>query len=173
MYCTRFGEELRRPIAMPLGGSCSTRFRPVGRIADQREVKWTIIFASSFRIQLTFIARPLTLGFNIKEFVMSETEVISRRRALSFLGLAALAAAVPAAILPISEAEAQQPSPPTAPPAGAPPAGAQTGTERRQQRRTARTERRQERRMSRTKRRQSRRTGRKERRQQRRSPGAT
>ena len=50
-----------------------------------------------------------------REFVMSETEVISRRRALSFLGLAALAAVVPAAILPISEAEAQQPSPPTAP----------------------------------------------------------
>ena len=134
--------------------------------------------AAPFRIQLTFIASPLTLGVDIREFVMSETEVISRRRALSFLGLAALAAVVPAAILPISEAEAQQPSPPTAPPAGsppagAPPAGAQTGTERRQQRRTARTERRQERRMSRTKRRQSRRTGRKERRQQRRSPGAT
>ena len=65
---------------------------------------------------------------------MSETEVISRRRALSFLGLAALATAVPAAILPISEAEAQQPSPPAAPPAGSPPAGSppagpQTGTD--------------------------------------------
>ncbi len=110
---------------------------------------------------------------------MSEIDVISRRKALSFLGLAALATAVPGALLPISEAEAQQqPSPPTAPPAGSPPAGsppagAQTGTERRQQRRTARTERRQERRTSRTNRRQSRRTGRKERRQQRRSPGAT
>ena len=109
---------------------------------------------------------------------MSEIEVISRRRALSFLGLAALATAVSAAILPISEAEAQQPSPPTAPPAGSPPAGsppagAQTGTERRQERRTTRTQRRQERRTSRTKRRQSRRTGRKERRQQRRLPGAT
>ena len=110
---------------------------------------------------------------------MSEIDVISRRKALSFLGLAALATAVPGALLPISEAEAQQPSPPTAPPAGSPPAGspspagAQTGTERRQQRRTARTERRQERRTSRTKRRQSRRTGRQERRQQRRSPGAT
>ena len=109
---------------------------------------------------------------------MSEIDVISRRKALSFLGLAALATAVSAAILPISEAEAQQPSPPTAPPAGSPPAGsppaaAQTGTERRQQRRTARTERRQERRMGRTKRRQSRRTGRKQRRQERRSPEAT
>jgi hypothetical protein len=154
--------------------SCSTGFRPVGPIADQRQAKPTIpVGIAPFRIQLTFIASPLTLGVDIREFVMSETEVISRRRALSFLGLAVLAAAVPAAILPISEAEAQQPSPPTAPPAGAPPAGAQTGTERRQQRRTARTERRQERRMSRTKRRQSRRTGRKERRQQRRSPGAT
>jgi len=63
-----------------------------------------------FRIQLTFIASPLTLGVDIREFVMSETEVISRRRALSLLGLAVLAAAVPAAILPISEAEAQQPN---------------------------------------------------------------
>ena len=120
-----------------------------------------------------FIAIPLTLGVDIREFVMGEIDVITRRRALSFLGLAALATAVPAAILPISEAEAQQPSPPTAPPVGTPPAGAQTGTERRQQRRTARTQRRQERRMSRAKRRQSRRTGRKERRQQRRSPEAT
>ena len=54
---------------------------------------------------------------------MSEIDVISRRKALSFLGLATLATAVPAAILPISEAEAQQPSPPTAPPAGSSPAG--------------------------------------------------
>ena len=109
---------------------------------------------------------------------MSEIDVISRRRALSFLGLAALAMAVPAAILAISDAEAQQPNPPTPPPAGSPPSGspppgAQTGTERRQERRTTRTQRRQARRMSRTKRRQSRRTARKERRQQRRSPGAT
>jgi hypothetical protein len=159
--------------------SCSNRFmfsparRPVGPIADNAKQTDDAVGAALFRIQLTFIASPLTLGVDIRELVMNETEVISRRRALSFLGLAVLAAAVPAAILPISEAEAQQPSPPTAPPAGAPPAGAQTGTERRQQRRTARTERRQERRMSRTKRRQSRRTGRKERRQRRRSTGAT
>jgi hypothetical protein len=93
---------------------------------------------------------------------MSEIEVISRRRALSFLGLAALATAVPA-ILPISEAEAQQPSPPTTPQPGSPPADAQTGTERRQERRTGRVKRRVQRRSARKKgrseRRQLRRTG--------------
>jgi hypothetical protein len=98
---------------------------------------------------------------------MSEIDVISRRKALSFLGLAALATAVPA-ILPISEAEAQQPSPPTtpqpgSPPAGSPPADAQTGTERRQERRTGRVKRRVQRRSARKKgrseRRQLRRTG--------------
>ena len=98
------------------------------------------------------------------------SEVISRRGALSLLGLAALSLAVPSAVLTVSDAEAQQPA---APPTGAsttPPGAAPTGTERRQERRKGRTERRQERRKGRTERRQARRKGRKVRRQERRSP---
>ena len=101
--------------------------------------------------------------------------IISRRRALSLLGLAtALSLAVPAAVLTVSDAEAQQAGPPVAPPTGTPtavPGSEQTGTERRQKRRTSRTERRQERRTSRAERRTTRRTGRKERRTTRRTGG--
>jgi hypothetical protein len=96
-----------------------------------------------------------------------KSEVISRRKALSLLGLGtALSLAVPSTVLTVSKAEAQvpPPQPPQLPPLlpGAQPVtppGAQTGTERRQQRRTGRTERRQQRRTGRTERRQKRRTG--------------
>ena len=88
-----------------------------------------------------------------------KSEVISRRKALSLLGLGtALSLAVP--VLTASEAGAQQPQPPLLPPPlpGTQPA-APTGTTRRQERRRGRTERRQERRTGRTERRQERRTG--------------
>ena len=94
-------------------------------------------------------------------------EVISRRRALSLLGLAAaFGLAVPPTVLTGSDAEAQYtttaPAPATAP---------QTGTERRHKRRTARHERRQERRTGRHERREERRTGRHERREERHTTG--
>ena len=85
-----------------------------------------------------------------------QSEVISRRRALSFVGLAALSLAVPT-VLTMSDAEAEtaaEPAAPTAP---------MTGTERRQQRSTGRTERRQERRTGRAERRETRQKGREER----------
>jgi hypothetical protein len=81
---------------------------------------------------------------------MIKSEVISRRKALSLLGL--VAAFNLAAALTISEAEAQT-----------------AGMERRHERRTGRTERRQERRTGRTERRVERRTGRTERREERRN----
>ena len=87
-----------------------------------------------------------------------KSETISRRKALSLLGLAAAfgLAAAPTA-LTVSDAEAQTTAAPTpaAPTATAPTAG----VARRQARRTARTERRQMRRTARTERRQVRRTG--------------
>jgi hypothetical protein len=87
-----------------------------------------------------------------------KSEVISRRSALSLLGLAALGLAVPTTVLTVSDAEAQQqPAAPTAPP-GAP----MTGTERRQERRTRRVRRR-------VYRRKARRKGREERRELRRT----
>ena len=88
-----------------------------------------------------------------------KSEVISRRSALSLLGMAALGLAVPTTVLTVSDAEAQQ---------ATPPAGAETGTERRQERRTRRTERRQERRTRRVKRRMERREERREGRRERR-----
>jgi hypothetical protein len=95
---------------------------------------------------------------------MSESEVISRRKALS-RGLAALfSLAAAQTVLTVSDAEAQQPAPATTPPAVGTP-----GTVRRQERRAGRTERRQERRTGRTERRQERRTGRTERREDRRN----
>jgi hypothetical protein len=82
-----------------------------------------------------------------------KSEVISRRSALSLLGLAALGLAVPTTVLTVSVAEAQQqPAAPTAPP-GAP----MTGTERRQERRTRRVRRRVYRRKARRKGREERR----------------
>ena len=90
-------------------------------------------------------------------------EVISRRRALSLLGLAAaFGLAVPPTVLTGSDAEAQYTTTATAP---------QTGTERRHKRRTARHERRHERRTGRHERREERRTGRHERREERHTTG--
>jgi hypothetical protein len=103
------------------------------------------------------------------EFHMGEQnklEVITRRRALSLMGLgASLSLSVPSTVLTVLEAEAQQPPPqppPLLPPLvpGAQPGtqpGARTGTERRQARRTGRVKRRAERRKSRAKRRELRR----------------
>jgi hypothetical protein len=83
------------------------------------------------------------------------SEVFSRRKALSLLGLATLGLTVPTTLLTVSDAEAQtQPAP-------AAPAAPATGTERRQERRTGRVKRR-------TGRRGARRTGRKERHEMRR-----
>ena len=101
-----------------------------------------------------------------------KSETISRRKALSLMGLAAAfgLAAAPT-VLTVSDAEAQTAAAPTA-------AAPTAGMERRQERRSARHERRQERRMARTERRQERRTGRHERREVRRTgtntaPGTT
>jgi hypothetical protein len=71
-----------------------------------------------------------------------ESEVISRRKAFSLLGLAALGLALPTTVLTVSNAEAQQPAAPAAP---------MTGTERRQERRTRRVRRRVDRRKARRK----------------------
>ena len=95
-------------------------------------------------------------------------EVISRRRALSLLGLAAaFGLAVPPTMLTVSDAEAQYTT--TAP--GAPAAAPQTGTQRRHERRAGRHERRHERRAGRHERREERRTGRHERREERHTTG--
>jgi hypothetical protein len=73
-----------------------------------------------------------------------KSEVISRRKALSLLGLATLGLTVPATVLTVSDAEAQtQPAPA--------PAAPMTGTERRQERRTGRVKRRTGRRAARKK----------------------
>jgi hypothetical protein len=85
-----------------------------------------------------------------------KSEVISRRSALSLLGLATLVLTVPGAVLTVSDAEAQtQQAAPETP---------ATGTERRQERRTGRVRRR-------TGRRAARRKGREERRELRREGG--
>ena len=72
------------------------------------------------------------------------SEVISRRKAFSLLGLATLGLTVPATVLTASDAEAQQAAPGTA-------TAPETGTERRQNRRTGRTKRRTGRRSARQK----------------------
>jgi len=79
------------------------------------------------------------------------SEIVSRRKALSLLGLATLGLTAPATVLTVSDAEAQQ-----AAPGAAPSTAPETGTERRQERRTSRTRRR-------TGRREARRKGREER----------
>ena len=82
-----------------------------------------------------------------------KSETISRRKALSLMGLsAAFGLAAAPTVLTVSDAEAQTAAAPTA-------AAPTAGMERRQMRRTARTERRQMRRTARTERRQVRRTG--------------
>jgi hypothetical protein len=87
-----------------------------------------------------------------------KSEMISRRKALSLMGLAAAfgLAAAPT-VLTVSDAEAQTTAAPTtaAPTAAAPTAG----MERRQERRAGRHERREERRAGRHERREVRRTG--------------
>src|SRR3954452_19374772 len=86
-----------------------------------------------------FISGSLRIGNvkrrNRRSFVMSDlkAEVISRRKALSLLGLATLSLTVPATVLTVSDAEAQAQPTPAAP---------TTGTERRQERRTGRVKRR-------------------------------
>ena len=96
----------------------------------------------------------------------SEMEMMSRRRAFSILGLAALSMAMSPTVLTVSEAEAQQPS--TQTPQTGTTTTPQTGTQRREERREGRTERRQERRTARTELRQARRIARTERRHERR-----
>src|SRR4051794_25857592 len=82
------------------------------------------------------------------------SEGITRRKALSLLGLATLGLTVPATVLTVSDAEAQRPAPETAPSTA--PDVPETGTERRQKRRTGRTKRRTGRRAARRKGRQER-----------------
>src|SRR5689334_19625671 len=120
---------------------------------------------------------PVRPGGSDPEFDMREnpiSEVISRRHALSLIGMAAaVVVAGPTAVLTTTEAQAQQPaggqSPAQAAPRGQPgtqttgqgapqTAGTpQTGTERRQARRTARVQRRTARRMARRQAREARR----------------
>src|SRR6478735_5124271 len=85
--------------------------------------------------------------------------MVSRRSALAFCGYAAVFALVASpAILMVSDAGAQTSTAPTTPAAPST-ATPQSGTERRQERRTGRTERRQERRTGRTERREERHDG--------------
>ena len=72
-----------------------------------------------------------------------KSKMTSRREAFSILGLATLGLAVMPNLLMVSEAEAQTSTSTTTPPVP------QTGTERRQERRTERTQRRKERRTAR------------------------
>jgi hypothetical protein len=93
--------------------------------------------------------------------------MVSRRGALALCGYAAVFGLVASpAILMVSDAGAQTSTAPTTPAAPST-STPQSGTERRQERRTGRTERRQDRRTGRTERRQARRTGRTERREER------
>jgi hypothetical protein len=78
-----------------------------------------------------------------------KSEVISRRRTLSLLGLATLVLALPATALTGSDAEAQTQKPAPETP--------ETGTERRQERRTGRVGRRSRRRAARSRGREERR----------------
>ena len=105
----------------------------------------------AFMYRVLNVKRPSQGRFDMNREIKSE--VISRRSALSLLGLAALGLAVPTTVLTVSDAEAQQqPAAPTAPP-GAP----MTGTERRRERRTRRVRRRVYRRKARRKGREERR----------------
>lgn len=100
----------------------------------------------------------------------TELELISRRRAFSIFGFAALSMAMAPTVLTVSDADAQQPTTTTGQnPQTGTGTTPQTDTERRQERRGERTERREGRREKRTERRQGRRTARTERRQERRN----
>jgi hypothetical protein len=100
-------------------------------------------------------------GRNTGDCEMSEikSQMISRREAFSFLGLAAaLGFAAPTTVLMTSDAEAQ--AQPTAPAPSAPSAsGGTSGMQRRHERRTGRHERRKTRRTGRHERREKRRGG--------------
>ena len=123
--------------------------------------------AAAGPVQLAFMYEVLLCRVEPRRLDMSEnikSEVLSRRSALSFLGLTALSLAVPTmvavpTVLTVSDTKAQPATPPAATPGTT-----QTGTERRQERRIERTERRQERRTRRMERRLTRREGRRERR---------
>ena len=119
--------------------------------------------SGSVKRQSTFVLRSKILtnqGFcwttGIGVMDMSEiitSDLISRRRALSLVGWAAvLGLAAPAAVLTASHAGAQTPVPVTPPPTTGTP-----GMQRRKARRTGRDERRDERRTGRTERREERR----------------
>jgi hypothetical protein len=121
--------------------------------------------SGSVKRQSTFVLRSRILtnqGFcwttDIGVMDMSEiitSDLISRRRALSLVGWAAvLGLAAPAAVLTASHAGAQTPAPvPVTPP----PTTGTPGMQRRKERRTGRAERRDERRTGRTDRREERR----------------
>jgi anaerobic selenocysteine-containing dehydrogenase len=87
----------------------------------------------------------------------SETEILSRRKLFSILGLATLALAVPSTVLTVSRAEAQAPSTPPTPQTGATATPQAGWRQRRLARRQARTMRRLATRQARTERRQARR----------------
>jgi len=119
------------------------------------QVDWIMLVHFAFMCRVLNVKRRSQGRFDMNKEIKSEE--ISRRSALSLLGLAALGLAVPTTVLTVSDAEAQQPAAPTAP-AAAP----MTGTERRQERRTRRVRRR-------VYRRKARRKGREERRELRRT----
>ena len=96
-------------------------------------------------------------------------KMLSRRGAITLLGLAALGFAVPTTVLTTSDAEAQpQPSPAAPAPSGPAPSGMIRGEQRRAARRSARQTRREARRTARETRRRGRRNARRTRRQGRR-----
>jgi hypothetical protein len=171
MSCARSASAAHAPGRLAQGGGVRSQSNDAaengahagrGLACDEGPRKW----ASSIESCL-FISRSSTgvlsesvedkgdLIMNNKEI---KSEVISRRSALSLLGLAALGLALPTSVLTVSDAEAQQPAAPTAPGA-APAATPMTGTERRQARRTRRVYRRKARRKGREERRELRRTG--------------
>ena len=107
-------------------------------------------------------------GVSVLEVSNMSEKPISRRGALSLLGLAAAVGfAVPTTMLTMSDAEAQ--AQPAAPAPGAPAAGMTRGEQRRAARRMGREERREARRTGREERREARRTAREERREARRN----
>ena len=116
------------------------------------QVDWIMLVHFAFMYRVLNVKRRSQGRFDMNNEIKSE--MMSRRSALSLLGLAALGLAVPTTVLTVSDAEAQQPAAPTAP---------ATGTERRQERRTRRVRRRvyrqKARRKGREERRELRRTG--------------
>jgi hypothetical protein len=110
----------------------------------------------------------MAVGVSILEVSNMSEKPISRRGALSLLGLAAAVGfAVPTSMLTTSDAEAQ--AQPAAPAPAAPAPGMTRGEQRRAARRMGREERREARRTGREERREARRTARQERREARRN----